>query len=172
MDEEREVARPADWRAHLDLAAEYWRRAREGRPGLVQLADREWRAAMDRVPPDPAAHTPVIEVATRYGQLDELKALYASRESEWPFAAGLLAQIRAIEAAQAAGRAMPLRSKHAGDWLQFGTFVFGATDVLIWWAKRTFGSRGPLLIAVALLAMMLWLNWPFLREMVALWRAY
>ncbi len=163
---------PKHWRAHLDVALEYRRLADGGRKALQPLIDREFALALERVPPAAEDHLALVEAATRLGELDTLKVLYVQHERDWDFAPQMLAGIAAIERAQAAAREAPIRSRHAGDWLQFGGFVLGAKDLLIWGAKKWFGPHGPWVIASALFAFMLYLVWPFLLEMYRLWNAY
>src|SRR5437899_2278639 len=108
----------------------------------MPLAEREFQSALEKIPPSEADHMVLLEAAARYGQLDTVKILYLRHVEDWPFAEKLLSHIAAIELAQVAGRQGPSRIKHLGDWLQFGQFVLGATDVLIWGARKWFGPRG------------------------------
>jgi len=163
---------PVSWLAHLDLAEEYWRRAAAGTKGLEQLAEREFSRALERVPPTEEDHTALVAVAARWGKLETVRVLYYVHDKDWAFAPAMITRITAIEAAQAAARAAPTRMRHAGDWLQFGQFVFGVSDILVWLSKRHLGRRGPLVVALVLFSLMLWLNWAFLLEMYRLWNAY
>jgi len=172
LDLEHKPSLPISWLAHLDLASEYWRRAAEGQQGLIPLAEREFARALERVPPTEADHMALLEVAARYGKLETVRVLYYVHDKDWEFSAAMLARITAIEKAQAAAREAPTRMRHAGDWLQFGQFVFGVSDILIWLSKRHLGRRGPLVVALVLMTLMLWLNWSFLLEMYRLWNAY
>lgn len=171
-DAERPPSARWTWAAHLDHAVEYWKLAANGNRGVTPLAEREFQNAVDKIPPREEDHIVLLEVAARYGQLDSVKLLYLRHDEDWPFSQKLLSHISAIELAQAAGRHGPTRIKHVGDWLQFGQFVIGATDVLIWGAKKWLGPRGPVLVATALLGFMLYINYPFLLEMYRLWSAY
>ena len=165
----RHPATPA-WSRHLIAAEEHWRRAQaRGGRGFRPLADREFRAALDRIPPDREAHVALLDVAHRLGRLEELKELYWGRYESLPFREELQAMIRALELARAMAEAPPRAVTHRADWLQFGAFILGAKAMILWAARRWIGPRlGPPLAAVLLFSAALYLLWPFLREMYQL----
>jgi len=172
MEPEQPLSPYADWRKHLDLASEYWGQAAGGKKELARLAEREFVIALEMVPPSLDDHMALLDVAARNGRLNEVRGQYFVHESDWPFAAEMLARISAIEKAQAIAHEVPASVRNGGNLLKFGGFIFGARDILMWGSKRVLGPHGPLIVAIILMALMLYMIWPFVYSMYLLWRAY
>jgi len=172
MDKEQAPENPGNWRWHLDQSAEFWRLAAGGKRELAPLAEREFSLALEQAPPSLENHLILLEVAAGNGRLEEVKGLYYLHEQDWPFVPAMMARIAAIEEAQAVARQMPVRVRHPADLIQFGHFAFTVADILVWFSRRRLGSRGPLILALLLFSLMLYLQRDFIYAMYLLWTAY
>jgi hypothetical protein len=139
---------------------------------MAVVAEREFALALEKVPPSEEAHLAMLEVAAGHGKMQDLKGLYYAHEEDWPFVKGMMAKMAIIEQAQAIAHEAPPGVRQAGNIVQFGGFLFGVKDVLMWGSKKFLGHHGPLVVALVLMAIMIYLIRDFAQAMYLLIRFY
>ncbi len=84
---------------HVRLATAYERKAQEGEPTLLRLADREINEALRLAPEEIEVHAARLSIAAKLGTLPVLRAEYEVRKAEKAFAAEALKMVDALEQA-------------------------------------------------------------------------
>lgn len=99
-------ADPDAWLARLRLASAYERKAGEGQPALLRLAQKEIADALRIAPAEREVHAARIGIAARIGSLSLIKAEYEGRKDD-PVAREALRMVEAVERSAAVPAAVP-----------------------------------------------------------------
>jgi len=99
-------ADPDSWLPRLRLASAYQRKAEEGQPALLRLAQKEVTEALRLAPGEREVHAARIGIAAKTGALALVRAEYESRKDDPP-AQEALRMIAAVEKSASAPQEVP-----------------------------------------------------------------